>query len=425
MIRWVNIINGILITLILSACYVSSASVQVMVSLLLFFLTTAFIIERSRFAIVYLGLMINLLYLYLSLWMTDGQISFLSEESFVTYYKKTLLLETIFWATFAGLLARNMSLSRYSSVCRVRFQINYPVQLQFFSAIMMLALEIIISSGAYFKPYSEVSDTGTIAYEVGCLLLALAIVSRTEKQTRARNLLLEGIGVVLALFIVVGSGKRLPFAYVIISYLLFYLQYYGKFRTLLLYLGISGLGFVLGIVRDFMSVDGFNTDLLAVGFGSSNQGAVLHASSVYLRVVDEGLVSVIDRGISFLSNFFGALLLPLSLLPEQAQINVQAMKYYDVQGNGGFIGTYSYFFIDWIGPILIASLLAWLCSRRGKWIDLIVTIILLTSPRWTLYNIGPVLRLVSMTLIVTVCIILLYNIFCKYRRRLNSSEFSV
>jgi hypothetical protein len=421
--RWLNIFFGFFIIMIMSAIYLLDSSLQLMALLLLFSLTIVFIRDRTRFAVVYLGVMINLLYLCLALWLMDGQISFLSDESFTPFYKKALLLETIFWATFAGLFGLYMRLSQSSAVNGAKIQMHYPIQLQLFTAITILALEIMISSGAYFKPYSEVSDTGTIAYELGCLLLAISIISRTDNPSRANTLILEGIGVVLALFIVLGSGKRLPFAYVIIAYLLFSMKHYGKLRTLLLYLGISGLGFVLGVVRDFMSVDGLNTDLLAVGFGSSNQGAVLHASAVYLRVADEGLITVIDRGISFFSNFVGALVLPLSLLPEQTQVNVQAMQYYNVQGNGGFVGTYSYFFIDWMGPTLLASILAWLCSRRGHWLELVIVIILLTSPRWTLYNIGPVLRLISMALLVTVCIHFLYKFFCIGRRRLSGLDF--
>jgi len=401
--------GGVIVVLIMTTSYLVDASAQVMVSLLLFFVLTAFIREDNRWAVVYLCLMINLLFLWLALFHMDGQVSFLSEESFTPYYKKALLLETIFWATFSGLFGFYMRSTKFSAVSGAKMQMLYPVQLQFFIAISVLALEIMISSEAYFKPYSVVSDTGTIAYELGCLLLALAIASKTNYPVLTRNLILEMIGVGLALFIVLGTGKRLPLAYVIIAYLLFSLQHYGKLKTTLLYVGVSGFGFIVGIVRDFMTIDGITINLISAGFGSTNQGAVLHASAVYLRIADEGLSTVIDRGISFLSNFVGALLLPLSFLPEQTQINVHAMQYFDVQGNGGFIGSYSYFFLDWLGPFLLASVLAWLCSRRGRWLELLVMILLLTSPRWILYNIGPVVRLISMTLLVSMFCYLIYN----------------
>lgn len=410
MTRWINILLGIVIILVMSVCYLADASTQAMVSLLLLFVVIIFIRERTQWAVVYLGMAINLLYLWLALWLMDGQISFLTDEPILPYYKKTLLLETIFWATFAGLLGFYMDISQRGVVGGTKLKISYPVQIQFITAITIFVIEIMISSGDYFKPYSDVSDTGTIAYELGCLFLALAIVSRSENPLVTRNFVFEMIAVALALFIVVGSGKRLPFAYVIMAYMLYSLRYYGKLRTAIFYLVISGLGFVQGILRDFMTVDGINTNLLTSGMGSSNQGAVLHASAVYLRVADEGLISVIDRGISFLSNFVGALILPLSFLPEQAQINVHAMQYYDLQGNGGFVGTYSYFFLDWIGPTLFASSLALLCCRHGHWLKLFVIIILLTSPRWTMYNIGPVLRLISMLLILFLSFHLIYKI---------------
>ena len=418
--RWINILFGIVIVLVMSVCYLANASTQAMALLLLFFVTSIFIREQTQWAVVYLGVAINLLYLFLALWLMDGQISFLTDELITPFYKKALLLETVFWATFSGLLGLYIDIVRRGLVDGTSLLLRYPVQLQFMISIAILAIEIMISSGEYFQSYVDVSDTGTIAYELGCVFLALAIVSRSENPLVTRNFVLEMIAVALALFIVVGSGKRLPFAYVIMAYMLYSLRYYGKLRTAILYLVISGLGFVQGILRDFMSVDGINTNLLTSGMGSSNQGAVLHASAVYLRVADEGLISVIDRGISFLSNFVGALILPLSFLPEQAQINVHAMKYYDLQGNGGFVGTYSYFFLDWIGPTLFASSLALLCCRHGHWLKLFVIIILLTSPRWTLYNIGPVLRLISMVLILFICINLLFRILLNNSRSKTS-----
>lgn len=419
--RWINILLGIVIVITMSACYLADASTQAMATLLLFFIAIIFIRERTQWAVVYLCVTINFLYLWLALWLMDGEISYLTNEQFINYYRKALLLETIFWATFAGLLGLYMDINQRGVVDGARLQMYYPVQFQFITAITILTIEILISSGDYFKPYSDVSDTGTIAYEIGCLVLTFAIVSRSENPIVNRNFVLEMVAVSLALLIVIGSGKRLPFAYVIMAYLLYSLKYYGKLRTAILYLAISGLGFVQGILRDFMSIDDFNTDLLMGGFGSSNQGAVLHASAVYLRVADEGLSSVIDRVISFLSNFVGALMLPFSFLPEQAQINVHAMQYYDVQGNGGFVGTYSYFFLDWIGPTFFASSLAWLCCRHGRWVKPLVIIIILTSPRWTLYNIGPVLRLISMLLVLFIVIYFLYKPFLTGAR--SKSDF--
>lgn len=416
MTTWINLFSYIGIMLVLSVSYFADASVLVMTSLVFSYVITLFIFDRTQWTAVYLGIMTNLLFLWLAIWLMDGQVSFLTEESFFPYYKKSLLLETFFWATFSVLYRSSFRAFESEKIYILNAVVKTPIDLQYVTAIGILVLEIIISSNAYFKPYSEVSDTGTIAYEVGCLMLALAIVSRTEYSRRPKVLMLEMLGVGIALFIVLGSGKRLPFAYVIIAYLLYSLQHYGKFRTTLLYFAISGFGFLLGIVRDFMAADSVSAEMLAIGFGASNQGAVLHASAVYLRVADEGLSTLLDRVISFMSNFFGALLLPISLLPEQAQINLHAMKYYDVQGNGGFIGTYSYYFLGWIGPFFIATVLALLCARRGRIINNLIVIIILTSPRWTLYNIGPVLRLISMTLVVSFCVDFLYKLF-KTRKK--------
>lgn len=417
MAAWINTFLSVGVVLIMSSLYLMDGALVLMASLLLLFVFVIFIRERTRWAIVYLNVLINLLYLWLAIWMMNGEISFLTDESFIFYYKKSLLLETIFWATFTVLYGFFVPIDQRSAIFDLRVKMNYPVEFQFYIVIALFIFEIMLSSGAYFKSYSEFSDTGTIAYEIGCLLLALAIVTRTDFSSKHRSFVLETLAVGLALFIVIGSGKRLPFAYVIMAYLIFSLLHYGKLHTVLIYLVISGFGFFFGIFRDFMTSDGLEAELLASGFGSSNQGAVLHASAVYLRVADEGLSTVIDRGVSFLSNFFGALLLPISYLPEQAQINVHAMKYYDVQGNGGFIGPYSYFFLDWMGPFFLASVLACLCAHRGRWLNLLVMILVVTSPRWTLYNIGPVLRMISMTFMVVVFCYFVFNLIIDGLRR--------
>lgn len=150
--RWINILCGLFFVLVMLMCFVAEVPTQVMVSILLLFNILIFIRERTRWAVVYLFLIVNILYLWFALWMTGGEISYLTDERFTPYYKKTLLLETIFWATFAGLLGFYLNTSNRAVLSHIKIQTIYPVKLQFIIAITILAIEIMISSGTYFKP---------------------------------------------------------------------------------------------------------------------------------------------------------------------------------------------------------------------------------------------------------------------------------
>lgn len=363
--------------------------------------------EPSRLAVVYLGLVVNVLFLVLALVLTEGRISYLTDDEFTSYYAKALLLETAFWASLGCFVELRPRRSRPVAAETTPLRLRMPPHWLTLTAIVVLMTEMALSSGSYFAQYAEVSDTGTIAYEVGCLLVALSVVYRSTSRTGRGALLLEVFAVGIALFIALASGKRLPLAFVIVAYMLLSLKTHGKARTLLLFIGISVVGYGFGIVRDFMTLSGVDAALLSEGFGSTNQGAVLHASAVYVRIADEGLSTVGDRLVSFLSNFIGALVLPLSLLPPQAQVNMHAMPFYTVQGNGGFVSSYAYFFLGLLGPFVVAGIVAFLLHRRGRWMRVAGIVIVLTSPRWILYNIGPVARLISLTLLILMVLELL------------------
>lgn len=246
-------------------------------------------------------------------------------------------------------------------------------------------------------------------------MLAIGIYNRGKLTTGKYLIFIELIGVSLALFIVIATGKRLPFSFVIIAYLSLFFYCYGKFKTLVVFSLVACVSFLFGLFRDYMSLEALNAISLIDGFYSTNQGAVLHASSVYIRIVDELLVTNYDRFLSLTGNLFGTMFLPISMLPEQVQVNVFSMQHYPIQGNGGFIGSYSYFFLGWIGPFLLAFILALICSKHGPIMNLLVIIIILTSPRWSLYNIGPVIRLIVMSFLI----IILINFFTSLLRKIK------
>jgi hypothetical protein len=388
--------------------YINNSSIILMVSSLIVYLVLVLVNSRSNLDVLYLWVLSNLFFIVLAFSFGNGQISYLDDDSFSLYYKKSILLETVFWAAFSlthSHIGKNRSVEEKSRNPKI---IKIPFAYTLWISILLLVIEIIISSNRYFSTYENDSGIGTIAFELGCFLLAFGIFQRGSVVYRNEQLILECLAVGLAAYVVSGSGKRLPFAFIVIAYLFRLINRKGLVLGAALYFCILIAGFVFGIFRDFMDFGRLEFGSLISGLESTNQGASLHAAAVYLRIIEEGLVSTVDRGISFIGNFLGSLFMPMSWLPEQVQINVVAMRYYAVQGNGGLPGVYSYFFLGWVGPILFGSGLGAICSARGKFMSMFSFIVILTSPRWTLYNVGPVIRLVSMFLLLVMILQIVY-----------------
>jgi len=172
------------------------------------------------------------------------------------------------------------------------------------------------------------------------------------------------------------------------------------------YFMISVTGYIFGIVRDVMIFESISSEVLLSGLGFTNQGATLHASASYIRIVDEGLIGAADRFISLISNMFLAAFVSFSSLPDVARVNEYAMNYYQVQGNGGLIGAYSYFFLGWLGPLLLAGALALTFRSKGALLAISFGFLVVLSPRWTLYNIGPALRILGFTILFVLLFLL-------------------
>lgn len=342
-------------------------------------------------------LLANNTILAIAFFMHDGIVSYLWNGQFDQYYIKVLFLESIFWGIFI------IGCGKTSSVSSINTILNKKNSFLMVSSIIFLIIgipfliaDIIISSSSYFISYVEFSSTGTVAYETGAAFVAFAVFLRIGKKVPRYHLLLELLAVLLILYIAIGSGKRLPLAYPIFAYTVWISYTYSRLLAGFVYFGIALSGYIFGIVRDAMVLQSPSADVLLSGLKYTNQGATLHASAVYVRIVDENLISTTDQLISFASNIFLAIFMSLSALPDVARINEYAMSYYDVQGNGGVIGAYSYFFLDWIGPFILPLLLVWMFRSRGATAALAFGFVAVMSPRWTLYNIGPAMRVLGL-----------------------------
>ncbi len=353
-------------------------------------------------------LLANNFILSVSFLFQDGIVSYLWTATFDGYYRKVILLETLFWCSFVLFCgAKSANDGAQSKIYRKNMLVNFPPIIFLLAGIPMLIGDIVISSSSYFISYVEFSSTGTVAYETGSAFIAFGIFLRVGRRTSWLSLALEAVAILLILYIAVGSGKRLPLAYPVFSYTVLLAHHFSRMAAGTVYFAIALSGYVFGIVRDAMTLQSISSDILLSGLRSTNQGATMHASAVYVRIADEGLITTGERFVSFVSNMFLAAVVPVSSLPDVARVNEFAMNYYDVQGNGGLIGPYSYFFLGPTGPVLLAGALAWLYRSKGAIPTLTFGFLAVMSPRWTLYNIGPALRILGFTALFVLIVRLL------------------
>lgn len=365
-------------------------------------------------------LLVNNVIMTISFFSQDGVVSYLWNPQFDDYYYKAILLESLFWFLFIISCGNSTSNISRDSKINIKNKIYNLHPIDFLIAgIPLLIFDIIFSSSYYFISYVDFSSTGTVGFEAGAAFLAFSIFLRTGKETSKLHFFLEAIAVLLVLYIAIGSGKRLPLAYPVFAYTIWMSYRYGRLLATSVYLTIATSGYVYGIFRDTMVLQSISSEMLVSGLSSTNQGATLHASAVYIRIVDENLVSTADQLISFISNFFFAIFVSVSALPDVARINEYASDYYGVQGNGGLIGAYSYFFLGWGGPAALSLLLASIYKSRSAVAAIVFCLLAVLSPRWTLYNIGPTLRLLGLA-----GALIALSVWFDFRRLRTKSRYS-
>lgn len=403
---WSNMLLSILLALTLLVPSLFFSSLVLWVIVLVAYCTEHGLL-RSLYCFVLANVSVNL-----ALSAFNIQYSYLYSERYLDYYLDSYFFESIFWLFFVYMGAIFYRKSSFSSIDGLDFA-QRSTTLLIATSIAMLGIEVVLSSSGFFVPYAQSSAGGTVLFEIACLVLGFAI-STTSLGRGVRKYFLFSFAVLLALFVSVGLGKRLPLAYIVIAIFIRIYEFrsipFAKFFAFFAMLGVVCAGFFWGVFRDALSLDTFSQELLAKNLASTNQGGSFHAASVYVRAAREGLLDVNNRLLSFGFAFFSASLFPMSFLPAEGNLHHYIQQYYDIQGNGGNIGSYSYFFLGYLGPVIFACFLAFFFSIRSssKVIFCLQYLVVLTSPRWSLYNIGAVVRLLLYSLAIFCIVDYLY-----------------
>ena len=233
-------------------------------------------------------------------------------------------------------------------------------------------------------PYGEFHNKHTIFSEIGWFLCSLSILFDKRLTLVSKKTFILSLLAIISL----AFGARLQVSFFIVAFLVRFVFPVSKTYLYLLLFLITCGGILYGVLRDMV---GLVLDLEGV-FSSINQGASLRTSAVYLIAINEGFFSLGDRFFASIMTFF-LLWIPSSFIDQSAaQINIKITDFSDIQGNGGFIGTYIYLFFGYIGSFLFPYTLANLVKYMINISPIFVAALVVTIYRWQLYNLIPVIK---------------------------------
>lgn len=270
----------------------------------------------------------------------------------------------------------------------------------FFASILVAFafnfLTVISSRTILTVGYENSFNEGTILLEYVVIPLLVACIHCHSKSKLEVSLLF--IAIALSMILPLLYGKRLPF---ILCGMIFYLFFLESKLSKKKLIGLVLLALIavqiLGVVRDSeytLTINYLLFGLKENGQYSNNQGGVTAASVAYLGLIKEGVFDSSFRFTSFVSQFLTAFI-PSSMAPDETFINIEAMKYTPIPGNGGFTTTYAYLFLGPLGVILFSFLFRKMLSiRKNSTLIMLIPLITITLfPRWMVYSIFPYIKI--------------------------------
>jgi len=278
------------------------------------------------------------------------------------------------------------------SVCHNKSPIIFYIALAMaciFNIYTLLVSNSIIGGG-----YENSSNEGTILLEYIVIPL---VVAAFHSKNRNQSLLLLML-LIISMMVPLLYGKRMPFIFISMIIYLYFMEDKLSKKTLLISIFVALFGIqILGVIRD----SEYSTSLVYLLFGlkdngdfSNNQGGVISASVSYLGLISDGIFDLEFRLISLVSQFLVAFI-PSSFAPKETFINISAMEYTSISGNGGFTSTYFYLFLGPVGVVIFSYIFRLILSIRSRSVFLMILPVLtiVIFPRWLTYSIFPFIKI--------------------------------
>jgi hypothetical protein len=144
---------------------------------------------------------------------------------------------------------------------------------------------------------------------------------------------------------------------------------------------------------------------------STNEGDVIQSSARIVGLIDRNELSLQQRIISGGLYLFSPLL-PASILPEFANLSVYKQDLYK-SGGGALISTYFFSWLNYMGPILISLILAFIInqfySNNSIYNYVYCSIMFVMFPRWFAYNPIMLVKFCFYAIIIIFLIIKIYK----------------
>lgn len=329
------------------------------------------------------------------------QLSVYNEYNREPYLMYTLVVQTIFFVTFACVLNENKIKSSKGSL-KLKV-LDYPIAYWFciVGAIITIIIgkrgDIIFKSGGYLK-----GSRGSSALFEYCFIFCILayIFSGAKKQ---KLLVLK---FVFAFYIIKGLlyGARIEVLEMgILIFILFFVEKFSKRQLILLLMGLYFAMICYGSFRTNLS---FQMPELKGLFGYvpyydaivNNESDVYYASTVIIASVKSGFVDLsyrINAALNFIIKFF----VPGSLTNHEYIIAPYLQKNMSTFGGGGYYSAYWYFYLGWIGVLIGGWICGMLWNRVGmikyntaKW-QIFVIVSLVMVPRWFAYTAESIIKI--------------------------------
>ncbi|KLN56434.1 hypothetical protein [Variovorax paradoxus] len=239
------------------------------------------------------------------------------------------------------------------------------------------------------QSYDFSVDKSSVLFEYVLLLIIFGYMSSGNSRTRKVVLIIASACFVLAPLY---FSRRLPATMVLFAMLLLFWRPSGLKQVLAIFVaGFFALS-LLALFRVGESGQSFVGILLNIGDQGAmrnNQGGSIYSAAVYMRLIEDGIFDF-SFAIKSMASLLLSIFLPSSMVDEAAYINLAAVNYIPIPGNGGMPGVAFYVFGRVFGVVLAGLVIGRLLvlSRRSYMAAVYVTFIFFTFPRWMAYNVN-------------------------------------
>jgi hypothetical protein len=379
-------------------------------------------VKRSQVLVLIMFFALSYLLYLIPVYFMGQQIGYVKQYHNFGLFNKVLFIHIFFLSSFL-LFLKSYNYGRYKLSDSIS-QKNNPII--FYCLIVLMLITIIGVKGSnifaggdsynnYATNLSQVS--GSWEYFYICFIVAFVFANTKFKK----NILLT-IGIFyITKSLLLGTRIQLIQMFFICFVLFFDNKLKLKYLLIFMLLGVISME-VYGVLKevgisDLKTImtyyDNVNTDRVLL----TNQTEVFYSSSVYVGVIQDGILTPEKRIISALG------LIENSIVPSKYVIKEARLPSYIQQyahlGGGGLISVQFYVWFGYLGVFIIAFVLAYFFNKlySSNMFALLGTLVIGVFPRWFAYDPANFLLRLPIYLFVFYMILSTLDKYLKMKKR--------